>query len=298
MNELPSINTATPNSEILQLANEESLAFASWCMETISERHCEARLPPDPWAGRDEIVRGCAAHFTIPEAIAGNAVDQAVMQLWHRPKADPKIFRKQAMKLRIIGLKQLVFLAIKNGRKEEFFKYVALRDLAPEQWPQGTPKNPDLRRLVEIKVKEKRYTGTGMGAIHMAASLERMLADLDNLDGDTDQTSSNVIQDLIDGLDKLANSKKDAEEDKGSSVAARSKRLKMDALKPEHQRLLESIMKEPDATVTPQPVAVVRKMRGREVGDRDEVDGADGDNAETEATDGDDECSPDPERRA
>ena len=249
----PRCDNAAPDGLIL--ANAESLAYVAWCQEQIAENCYVVRLPPKPWAGRDDLVNKCSRNFRISDLlIASNAVDQAVLGMWHRQGDDPANFLKQAMRLRLQGIRQLILEAMKNGRREQTFKY--------------EPHPDDPMKLIEMKMKEKRYVGTDMAAVDKLLAVERVLADLEGLWGDTQKLGANIIEQFFCGLDKLQEKNKgveDAEENAGASRALRAKNRKLTGPMNESQhRLLTSIVTPTDAG-QPEEVSatVVTKPRGK-----------------------------------
>lgn len=247
----------------MQLANAEFLGYVEWCKERIAQARHAVQLPPKPWAARDEVIAECSKKFKNPDLIAiGAAVDLAVLELWNRQKDDPGNFKKQTMLLRLKGIEQLVILAVSNGRKETFFKYVLIDDLPERQRDFARAQNQSPLGMVRMEVKEKVYTGTDMGAIHMLLSIERLIADLEGLYGQTDKASINVIQAFFEGLDNRS-AKSDADEPEASSMAARAKNRSLTGpMQGSQLTTLKSIMMDSEP-VGPAIQAKVVRRRGR-----------------------------------
>lgn len=240
--------------DVLILANAESLAYVAWCQEQIAEGCYVVQLPPKPWAGRDDIVNKLSRQFGITDLlVASNAVDQAVLGMWNRSGEDPSNFDKQAMLLRIQGIRQLILQAIKNGRRETTYKY--------------EPHESDPMKLIEMKMKEKRYIGTDMAAVDKLLAVERLIAELKGLWGDGKKLGVDIIDQFFAGLDNLKEKNKaedDAEEQAGASRALRAKNRKLTGPLSESQtRLLTSIVQPAEPKSGEVPVTVVAKPRGK-----------------------------------
>lgn len=243
--------------DALELANAESMAYVAWCQQQIAESFYVVQLPPKPWAGRDDLINAASRNFDNPDLLVmSNAVDQAVLGMWNRQKEDPYNFQKQAMLLRAQGIRQLILQAIKNGRKESTYQYKPLKN--------------DGTKLVETKVKEKRYVGTDMAAVDKLLAVERLIAELQGLYGDPQKTGGDIVERFFQGLDDLQKNKIAAVEDQDgvtSSRALKAKNRAMDGkISPANHRLLESIITQnapEDGKAEPVSATVVARPRGK-----------------------------------
>lgn len=182
-------------TEITELVSAQLLAHVAWCKEQIAANFSIVQLPPRSWAGRDDLVNEFLRHFNPTDrAMAGNAVDLAVMEMWHRSKDDPANFDLQAMLLRLINIHKLITKAIANGRSEQTFKYEPFRDANGKE---------DMMKLVEIKVKEKRYKGVDMSAVAQLLAVERAIAELKSISESSKITGEDVVATIMAGIDRV-----------------------------------------------------------------------------------------------
>ena len=227
-----------------RLATVEMAARAAYCQEQIAESCHVPPEPPAPWAGRDDLVKGCAKQFGITRAEAGLAVDGAVAELWAKQVADPVPVMKRLMLLRFKAYRQLVLNAIRNGRKEETFQYKPLGELDPKVTPTNLL-GGDPTMLVEIKVREKRYTGVDMSAVNQLLAIERCIAELEGLNGKSSDGALNVVGKFFAGLDELAQRQREKQlaDAEPASLAHRAKSRGIADLDPDgRKRVLASVL--------------------------------------------------------
>lgn len=213
-----------PERDILRFAETEWASRVEWAKDQIASECYVPLLPPKIWAGRDDIITGCAEQFRINLSDAAKAVDAAAMDLCLLERDDPSPALKRTMLMRLVGIRKILAQAMKDGRSEMQYKWEP---------------DPDGGEPKKVPFKEKKFVGVDMAAIGRLLEVERNIAELQGLKGPEDATASlSIIDELDAALDGKTKRKVVV------SLAQKLKTGEIGSLSPDGRRMLDAAVKE------------------------------------------------------
>lgn len=245
-----------PQGDVVNWVAAEMVARVEWVREKIADACYEPTPAPQSWAGRADIISTAmrsveAGGLGLTSLEAASAVDLAVTDLWAADHADDLHVQRRLSMMRLRAMRQLVLKSMQDGCVETTYGY------EPHPTEEG--------KLVERRLKEKRYRGITMAQVGMLKDIELAMEQLAGMHDRNAGSDTNILARMMEQWKRMreggpATTKVD--DIKGNSLAARLRNAPLDQLPAAGQERIAEMVHELGAP--PAPKKRGRKKKGAE----------------------------------